>query len=87
MPSGHIATSRHAVDSEEIFPRAVTRPTQPSYPADDFDADEPSHVDLAYIGWRRVLSYRLETVEDAERAIHEAFVYAWKLGGVVTLER
>jgi len=47
---------------------------------DDLDHDQPNEIDLAYIGWRRVLSYELETSGDAERAIHEAFVYAWKLG-------
>jgi len=48
--------------------------------ADDFDQDEPSRIDLAYIGWRQTLSFSINSVEEAERAIHEAFTYAWKLG-------
>ena len=41
--------------------------------ADDFDRDQPSEADPAYIGWRRVLSYPVETRSDAERAMREAF--------------
>lgn len=46
---------------------------------DDFDRDQPDAANRAYIGWRRTLSYPIYSVEDAERAIQDAFVYAWRL--------
>jgi len=49
---------------------------------DDFDHDEFSRRELAYIAWRRTLSWEIQDVEDAELAIQAAFRYAWKMGKI-----